>query len=66
MIQRSRFSASLIGLGFALFVSLHPQPNNMGKGGHKEVSIVFYFVSLFLFFVGVSDDTHTHMPREDV
>lgn len=35
VIQRSRFSASLIGLGFALFVSLHPQPNTMGTLIHR-------------------------------
>ena len=40
VIQRSRFSASLIGLGFALFVGLHPQPNHMGVLIHQSAGVM--------------------------
>lgn len=47
VVQRSRFSASLIGLGFALFVGLHPQPNHMGVLIHQSagVMLVVYAVA---------------------
>ena len=47
VIHRSRFSASLIGLGFALFVGLHPQPNSMGILVHQSagVMLVVYAVA---------------------
>ena len=40
VVQRSRFSASLIGLGFALFVGLHPQPNHMGVLIHQSAGVM--------------------------
>ena len=47
VVHRSRFSASLIGLGFALFVGLHPQPNSMGILVHRAAGamLVVYAVA---------------------
>ena len=36
VFQRSRFSCCLIGMGFFLFVVLHPQPNSMGTLIHQS------------------------------
>ena len=40
VVHRSRFSASLIGIGFALFVGLHPQPNSMGVLVHQSAGVM--------------------------
>ena len=40
VLQRSRFSASLVGIGFGLFVWLHPQPNDMGILVHKFAGVM--------------------------
>lgn len=47
VFQRSRFSASLIGFGFCLFVGLHPQPNNMGILMHRACAcaLILYAVA---------------------
>ena len=47
IVNRSRFSASLIGFGFALFVSLHPQPNSMG-------TLIHQFAGVMLVIFGVA------------
>ena len=39
IIHRSRFSASLIGIAFVLFVSLHEQPNSLGLLIHKMAGV---------------------------
>lgn len=39
IVHRSRFSASLIGIGFVLFVSLHEQPNSLGLLIHKMAGV---------------------------
>ena len=40
VLHRSKFSAALVGIGFGLFVWLHPQPNPTGVLMHKFAGLM--------------------------